>query len=456
MTTEQRIRHIRELIGQDNLDAALDQLRQLLANSPQLDEAIHQTGRFQNIQKQIRLGLVNHQDANLTQNQIRAGVLDILREIEKLSIRPYNRQLTRALVEAMRPYHDKAERLCQDFSWLEHPDNLRRVQQFVFQNLVGEVGKQLRKLVNIGDDELLPADKKQRHYVDKCLDIARRCFDLVNFTLLSVWWDAVKLAPRSLDADQHRVVADFFEKHLDHDLEAQCRLLRTLVAIFRAHGVDLPFDGAFLPDALPAGADPLRDACRQLEAAVKAGDAGASEESLCGVVQHFAFLTRYRMASIKKIGYRQIRNGQPEYLHRYVALGIDVKYSEDAEKGKWIELGERSPAILLYQGDDYRNGINLFPFIIDFNALTFEQGAKICFFSTRDLNDDGALLYRFLGDNSTVRIEKRGIHAPGADRNELMMNPEHLKTFNLDCVVDGFQEARRTLLGEDADFFDQL
>ena len=82
MTTTQFIQKIRDLIAQDELESALSQLRILLENSPNLDEAIHQSGRFQAIRKQIRQGTIRHADATLTRNQISAGLLDFLREIE--------------------------------------------------------------------------------------------------------------------------------------------------------------------------------------------------------------------------------------------------------------------------------------------------------------------------------------------------------------------------------------
>ncbi len=82
MTKEVYIKNIRNLIAQDELNEALKQLRVLLEKSPQLDEAILQSARFHDIRRQIRLGIVNYTEANLTQNQIRAGLLDLLSEIE--------------------------------------------------------------------------------------------------------------------------------------------------------------------------------------------------------------------------------------------------------------------------------------------------------------------------------------------------------------------------------------
>lgn len=76
------IEKIKLLIAKDELSSALQQLQTLLENTPLLNEAIHQAGRFQDIQKQIRLGVISHENATLTKNQIRAGLLDLISEIE--------------------------------------------------------------------------------------------------------------------------------------------------------------------------------------------------------------------------------------------------------------------------------------------------------------------------------------------------------------------------------------
>jgi hypothetical protein len=73
---------IRAKIGQDKLDQALQDMKQLLSDSPKLDEVIQQSSRFKDIQKQIHLGTVSHENATLTKNQIRSGLLALLREMQ--------------------------------------------------------------------------------------------------------------------------------------------------------------------------------------------------------------------------------------------------------------------------------------------------------------------------------------------------------------------------------------
>lgn len=79
---------LRDLIAKDRLDDALQQLRTLLDNTPQLDEALLQSARWNDIRKQIRLGIVSHEDAMLTKDQIKKGLLDFLREIEEQGEKP--------------------------------------------------------------------------------------------------------------------------------------------------------------------------------------------------------------------------------------------------------------------------------------------------------------------------------------------------------------------------------
>ena len=100
MNGQQFIAQIRNLIAQDDLPEALQQLGSLLENSPKLDEAILQSARFQDIHKQIRLGVVSFEDVNLTKNQTRLGLLDLLREIETQGAKPViKKELDQAVIK---------------------------------------------------------------------------------------------------------------------------------------------------------------------------------------------------------------------------------------------------------------------------------------------------------------------------------------------------------------------
>ena len=99
--------------------------------------------------------------------------------------------------------------------------------------------------------------------------------------------------------------------------------------------------------------------------------------------------------------------------------------------------------------------MSLFPFVIDYNALIFEEGSKICFFSAKDLTEN-ILEYRFLGDNSLVKIEHKGIVKKDIDYNEFLLSNDNRKSLNLDNIVDSFNQARKTILGDSSIDFDNL
>ena len=82
-STQNFIDNIRTLIAKDDFKTAIQQLSDLLKDSPLLDQAVQQSARYNNVMRQIRLGVVDFQSANIAQNQIRLGVLALLREIEE-------------------------------------------------------------------------------------------------------------------------------------------------------------------------------------------------------------------------------------------------------------------------------------------------------------------------------------------------------------------------------------
>ncbi|MFK8009332.1 MAG: tetratricopeptide repeat protein [Saprospiraceae bacterium] len=82
MKKENHIKQLKDLIAKNDLATVLKHLQELLNDTPQLDDVLHQSGRFQAIRKQIQLGTVSHENATLTQNQIRIGLLELIDEIE--------------------------------------------------------------------------------------------------------------------------------------------------------------------------------------------------------------------------------------------------------------------------------------------------------------------------------------------------------------------------------------
>ena len=78
--------HIRELIARDQMQEAMAALRTLVENTPRLNDLDLQSGRLENVLRQLRLGVIDDDTAAREQNSIRYGVLELLSEIEKQQI----------------------------------------------------------------------------------------------------------------------------------------------------------------------------------------------------------------------------------------------------------------------------------------------------------------------------------------------------------------------------------
>ena len=98
MTDPAFFAEIRKLIATDSLESVMAKLREALKDSSYFNEVLQQSGRFQHIRREIRLGLTSHSDATLTQNQIRFGLLDLLSEIETQGKTTLPRELTQNLL----------------------------------------------------------------------------------------------------------------------------------------------------------------------------------------------------------------------------------------------------------------------------------------------------------------------------------------------------------------------
>ena len=371
----------------------------------------------------------------------------------------YNKHLTKRIIEGMLPYEQKAVKLNEEKSWENKLGGFKKVQNFISKSFVGEIGKLLRQLHSIGEEDD-KEDVKQSFYVSKCLDISRRCLDLVNFSMLSKLWDELKTNSHQLSYNQKNIIAHRYDNNFEQSFEEQFQLLKTLYEIFKDCNIPLPIKEVRSIEKYLFEGSQLNEICKSLQEISQSKECQLNEEGcliaekvLGDFLQFFSFLINYKMVSISEIAYQQVRNTKPRYLHRYTAIGIDNKANIDAEKVNYAEDGEETPTVLLFHGESYNDHVSLFPFVIDINALTLEKGAKIYFYSSNDLTD-GILEYRFLGDNSIFKIEKNGISNDATDLNELLLKKENRIIYNLDNVVDGFRNSRKTIVGDTLDLND--
>lgn len=82
MKIDNEISAIRKLIRNDELPQAIVALNSFLDNSPQMNEVILHSAKYNDLAKQIRLGVIDSHSASIYKNQIRISILELLSEIE--------------------------------------------------------------------------------------------------------------------------------------------------------------------------------------------------------------------------------------------------------------------------------------------------------------------------------------------------------------------------------------
>ncbi len=76
--------YIGDLIGGNKIEQAIEELSSLLKNSPKLNELIMHKARYNELKDQIRLGIIEYEQVNITKNKIRLSILELLNDIEDI------------------------------------------------------------------------------------------------------------------------------------------------------------------------------------------------------------------------------------------------------------------------------------------------------------------------------------------------------------------------------------
>lgn len=137
----------------------------------------------------------------------------------------------------------------------------------------------------------------------------------------------------------------------------------------------------------------------------------------------------------------------------------------DGQRYSYQDAGKNTDAVLLIR-NKYPEGLNLFPFIIDINALRDQRLVKICFYAWNDDNDKTLVYYDLNkipfedNDDSDVIIEKnKDLEDIENDLIEIYKSPdrditgwkandgEKYKRMKLYEVFNTFKNAKETFFG---------
>lgn len=330
--------------------------------------------------------------------------------------------------------------------WFTYPKVFRYAKEIIITSFIGAIGKELEKLMAIGEEPFSMV--KQQKYLAQCLRIPMITLDLTIFATLSKLWEIRKEGKIVLNNAEIKTITAKFDSPVALTYTQQFDLLSTLTGIFvnPVNGYGLPFEGL---DKLFSDAGAKKELyavaieMQRLEKEnANLNNCALAEQCLTTFLQRFSFLCKYQMATVKLIGYRKIRFDAPSYIHRLVPHIAKT----ESEKVDFASSPVNSDSVILYKGDQYRENLSLFPFIIDYNALIFEEHSRICFYQGTTIVDN-QLEFVFLDDNTSVFLKSSGITGKSG-LNEIFLQKEKIREYNIECVVNRFAEARRVILGE--------
>ncbi len=371
----------------------------------------------------------------------------------------FNQLLTEKLLQAIKPFSRKADDfLATNTDWSENSQLVQTAKRILISGYVGAVGMQLRKLMSIGEEDF--TQSKLKRYLENCQLTAKRALQLITFALISTLWDYQLEHKVKLSQTQTDILVKFFKDAAEEDIVGFADLIKGLLEAYDVNKLALPIPE--LSNFLPALKDghAFREACTKLNtiadllntAAFDSNNGIDAEKNLTVVLENLNFLAAYRMISIKDIDYNQQRNdSEGLYLHNYTLLegGSQAGYNS-LSKVRTETTPVISFAVLLFK-DNYRENINMDPFIIDYNALALTGGSKICFYSYCNTYGDRNLNYSFIEDTTRVSIPRSNNPKPDDKDtqaiNRWLADPENRKDMNFDRVYELFHDAQKTLTG---------
>lgn len=303
----------------------------------------------------------------------------------------FNMYLRRKLTEALRDYSNDAKSFLENIKetdkgdWETKIKYTSKANNYIISGFVGVLGILLRKLISSGQDAF--ALNNAKDYLEVCVATTKRTLQLLCFSFVSKIWDHKKVNKIEItfNSNQSNELKNFFNTEFELTIGDYVGLLKTLNGIFEEKNIPYPFT-EFNKDCLKEGSIFLR-ACKNLETINSKLDNGQfkfstafeAETELTDFLSTLNFLAGYKMVAVKNISYEGVRNKDPQYLHAYTFLGADNE-KLNSSKYKYDTKPISSDAVLIYK-DKYQEGLNLFPFIIDYNSLTDELEVKICFYT---------------------------------------------------------------------------
>ncbi|OJV22653.1 MAG: hypothetical protein BGO21_05720 [Dyadobacter sp. 50-39] len=327
--------------------------------------------------------------------------------------------------------------------WDPRKFDVREVKNAIINSLPSPIAEQVRKLLVTEDEPL--ASERLRFLINTYTVMA----DLLLFIMFSQLWDALvqERIPVLENPLKERIGSFFQLGQQERQAYDVIPLIRAIHDKLKAHNVPLFVNEmAHLADLMDerdgeffaayahltgikskycdlAAMDDLDEAdCRQ--------DCLITEANLCIMFKELGFCARYKFATIKNIYINKKKNQPAVFQHKMVKLDyVLVGFTDKMED---FENFTDSNSVVIYKIENKKLcAFNLYPFVIDMNALISEKLSKIYFYYNYDKGASAATCtYNFI---KNINEKKDRLQIPALPnflrtKTDLKISQEELET----------------------------
>jgi len=331
---------------------------------------------------------------------------------------------------------------------------------------IGVVGIFMKKLSAIGN--LGFSAEKLKENIRNSYFLSLRLLDLSNILLISALWDSAERTKITLNENDKKIISQFFEQNVERDIGFSFLLFKALYRSVVENKIAFPLKE--MEELKPENNPTLAVAFAEIEEVfsnttnrqTNGEDCFRVENSLADLLCEFSFMVKYKIQAVKGVNYHHIRSLEEYFIHKLSFYGLSSKQTEQgnltSENINFANKGINTDSVIVYQ-KDYFNGINLFPFLIDYNNVLLEEGTNLCVFSHKDLSDETMLNYISIADNDFIGIQTENTSIEN-DLNKIFSNKENIIQHKKNTLLKLISNVKKAILGKEEetaeDFLDKL
>ncbi len=364
----------------------------------------------------------------------------------------FNEYLTFRLIHAMKKHLPIQDFLADNGNdWEIEIQSQQKARKVIEDQFPWVISWELRRLFAIGSESF--SQEKIDNYINHSLRTYRLILQLVNYTLITQLWDKKGIVLES------STITTFFKQKQTLPTAKHLALFHELRAVYIEQQVDFPFEELSAEQFQPKQ-EIFHRACEKLQALETIYHKSLQQEQHCfniekqltTILEIFIFLTDFQLVSMRKIEYQRLRDRQdePYYIKDFNVLGKRQPQQNKKQEHQRMVQYDKNPtdayAIFLY---NEKKRFNLFPFILDYNALINEPlNSKIYFYECRE--EKHGLRYFFIGGENEDILTYSGVNQKQG-KNPILDNDNEEK-LKVDIALEQFMAAYNALLNVEENF----